>query len=367
MSASLPAQPVVRSEPALHPSVERAALIYARGDAVSAIGVLGEALAETGPGAPPRAAWLVLFDLHQLSGDRRAFESLAIDYVTRFESSPPAWVEPERDESGQRLSPAAEPIQVERLPARVDGEDALRLWQVLAQTSAERPILIDCTQVTALDEAGAAGLLAVLRDARSGADDCPVTVDGVENLLDAAQRSIADCTPGESEGGWMLAFLALRLLGRQSVFEDLAVRYCVALEVSPPSWEPPPSSVRLARPMDNSAVTNQRVPGPSPRGAPARRGAPGITLPLAGDADARTASDLRAIAELVPVRGTELSIDCRRLRRLDEPALAELRARVAQLHASGVKVNLLEPNRVVQALMQKAGLHRIARLRERRI
>ena len=369
MAVPIPAPPPsAKSEPALHPAMEQAALTYARGDPATAIEVLYQAIAQPGTPVLPQAAWLVLFDLYQLGGDRRAFESLAIDYVARFESSPPAWTDAPQPQARLASVRGSAGSRVETLAAGIDGAEALRVWQILAQSTADSPVVIDCSAVISVDEAGAGGLLAVLRDARSSANDQPVSLTGVEALLTAARHAMDGLPAGASEPAWMLAFFVLRLLDRQAEFEDLAVRYCMIFEVSPPSWEPPAASVRIESPPLIVSGAAQAAPVDRPAGTGlSARAAQRLTLPLTGDADERTGSDLRALSAVLPVRGTELVIDCRALRRLDEPALAELRARIAQFHASGVKVSLIEPNRVVQALMQKAGLHRIARLRERKI
>ena len=67
----------------------------------------------------------MLFELLQQRGDRAGFDSLTIEYVLRFESSPPAWIDYKDDDLaavaaavGRTPQPPSAPIIV--LPEAVD-------------------------------------------------------------------------------------------------------------------------------------------------------------------------------------------------------------------------------------------------------
>ncbi len=76
----------------VHPVVEEAAILYANGAAENAVSVIEAAL---GRGKLELAAeeqmWNLLFDLYQILGRREDFDKHALDYVVRFEKSPPPW------------------------------------------------------------------------------------------------------------------------------------------------------------------------------------------------------------------------------------------------------------------------------------
>src|SRR5690606_34690348 len=75
----------------LLPVFEEAAVLYSNGQSNEAAMILWQAIKENQLGQHTEQAWKMLFELYQAAGRRPEFESLAIDYASRFESSPPAW------------------------------------------------------------------------------------------------------------------------------------------------------------------------------------------------------------------------------------------------------------------------------------
>ena len=76
-----------------------------------------------------------------------------------------------------------------------------------------------------------------------------------------SHRSIQSGRRDPSDACWLLKLETLRFLGEQQQFEDLAIEYCVTYEVSPPSWEPMPKSIRL---HNSAAATRERSAARSP-------------------------------------------------------------------------------------------------------
>ncbi|HEX7988209.1 MAG TPA: hypothetical protein VF616_32180, partial [Duganella sp.] len=80
------------------PAVEEIAILYANGQDAAAEQLLTDSIAA---GADQdRTVWWMLFDLYQIGGQRERFDNLSIDYVSTFETSPPAGNAPAADAPG---------------------------------------------------------------------------------------------------------------------------------------------------------------------------------------------------------------------------------------------------------------------------
>jgi len=62
------------------------------------------------------------------------------------------------------------------------------------------------------------------------------------------------------EGYWTLLLEMLQWQNDRGEFEDRAVDFAVAFEVSPPSWEPPPPSADAAAPVGNAPAAAAERP-----------------------------------------------------------------------------------------------------------
>src|SRR5690606_12401557 len=70
--------------------------------------ILRAAVADGKPEQAVKDIWWMLFDLYQITGQQNLFESISIDYLSRFETSPPSWVRPApaNPDTGSRSAPA---------------------------------------------------------------------------------------------------------------------------------------------------------------------------------------------------------------------------------------------------------------------
>ncbi len=74
---------------------------------------------------------MMLLDLYKLTGQRERFESKVLDYATRFERSPPPWVDlssarvlPRKSDAAPLVNLAGELTgQAAPPPAQADGDD----------------------------------------------------------------------------------------------------------------------------------------------------------------------------------------------------------------------------------------------------
>jgi anti-anti-sigma regulatory factor len=96
---------------------------------------------------------------------------------------------------------------------------------------------LDLSAVISFDDPGArllADLLAQARKARLA-----LTIERPEKLRMALEPMLRKGRDG-GQGAWLLTLELMQWQHEQAGFEDRAVDFAVAFEVSPPSWEPPP-------------------------------------------------------------------------------------------------------------------------------
>ncbi|MBA3479500.1 MAG: hypothetical protein H0T52_14045, partial [Lautropia sp.] len=225
----------------LLPVFEEASVLYSNGQANEAAMILWQAIKENRLGPHTQQAWKMLFELYQAGGRRPEFESLAIDYASRFESSPPTW-------SDDLAKPApAEPralaASIIAFPSKLDAQAIRQVEQIQRAAQRNRPVDVDFSKIISVDPVGADLLLRVLVDFRKNGGE--MTLIGVEELRAALSATIVNGRRDQSDACWLLKLETLRFLGEQQRFEDLAIDYCVTYEVSPPSWEPMPAAMRL--------------------------------------------------------------------------------------------------------------------------
>lgn len=337
--------------------LEEAAIEFARGEAATASATLRLALIDADLGDFLKLGWLMLLDLHQLTGARQLFESLALDYAARFDAYPPIWTEGEGSVAGEEQMAAGSIIA---FPARIDDAIATRIDLVERGMAKRRETVIDFNAVETIDAAGASRLLTLLRRFENAPSRYALLVRHPQRLFGAARKAIEPGRRDESDACWRLALFALRLLDEAQRFEDLGIEYCVTYEVSPPSWEPLPRSIRLVgkalEPVDRGLGVATAIAPPAEPSA----------FVLAGEMIGRMHDRIKALRAFSGGR-PDVVIDCRKLRRIDFVAVGELLNEIVTLRTAGKQVLVVEPNRLVFALMLVMGIHELAEIRERRI
>ena len=232
-----PAQPagfeVHQQNPGLCSVLENAALLYASGQAAPARQLLEQGVASDHDAKLSPLAWLSLFDLMQRANDRNAFDQLSLQYVVQFERSAPAWEDTGKPASAKSAGgyvavtgklTGASSTQIEGLRRAIDK----------GVTHAR----IDLAQVAGFDDEGAKLLAQALAAARKR--QLPFTLQRSEKLRIALGQAIQQGVEA-GEGAWMLALELMQWMQDRETFENAAVDYAVAFELSPPSWEPPPA------------------------------------------------------------------------------------------------------------------------------
>jgi ABC-type transporter Mla MlaB component len=238
---------VVAANPGLCEVLENAALFYASGKADLARATLEHGVHADEDARTSPLAWLALFDVLQRAGDRAAFERTAMDYVVQFERSAPAWDE----RGGTAGAPKVAPAGFVQLSGKLTAESAAQidgLRRAVAKKIAKARL--DLAKVTGFDDAGARLLADALGAARAARFTLDITHSGpLRQALEAAVRQGRD----GGEGAWQLSLEMMQWQNDRAPFEDRAIEFAVAFELSPPSWEPPPITTTLGAAPEESA------------------------------------------------------------------------------------------------------------------
>ena len=366
--APLTDQPDAAATPASAPVVEESAILYANGQADLAEQMLRDSLGELG--RTERQPWWMLFDLYQAQGREQDFESIAIDYASHFETSPPAYTERAPRAAPQQAFAGVAPAV--RLAAALDARAAAQLHALCTPASAGTPVRLDFGAVRSAGVEGCACLLAGLQALRAGRRE--IELAGADALLAVLRPMLAIGERGSGEAPWLLLLELLRLLDREKDFEETAMDYCVTFEVSPPSFEAPLRSVPAGAP---AAIDAAAPAGAAQRFllAPVIEGdiAPLLAAIEAYAAStALAASDAEAASEAsAPMPGTQaeggpqsppIVLDCSRLARIGFAAANALHGRLRTLAAGGRQVELRELNHMVAALLRLLNYGDCARL-----
>jgi anti-anti-sigma regulatory factor len=228
---------VAEANPGLCAVLENAALLYANGNAAHARLVLEDGIANDDDAKTSPLAWLALFDLLQRSGDHVEYDRLSLQYVVAFERSAPS-----REELGNQARQGARPVAAGyvALTGKLNAGHAPQIANLLSASQKQSQLRLDLGSLTGADNAGAkllADAMAQLRRRRY-----PLLLQHPEKIRNALEHSVVQGR-GAGEGYWILLLELLQWQNDHKVFEDRAVEFAVAFEVSPPSWEPPPSSL----------------------------------------------------------------------------------------------------------------------------
>ncbi|HZI83954.1 MAG TPA: STAS domain-containing protein [Casimicrobiaceae bacterium] len=245
---------VAEANPGLCAVLENAALLYANGQSAPARAVLAQGIDEDNDAKSSPLAWLALFDLLQRAGERAAFDQLAMQYVVAFERSAPAW-----EERAPQARPGARPPAggYFALTGKLSSANAPQIENMLAASQKQPHVRLDLGSLTGADDAGAkllASALSVLRRRHYG-----LVLQHPEKIRRALESAVKQGRDA-GEGYWTLLLEMLQWQNDRGEFEDRAVDFAVAFEVSPPSWEPPPPSADAAAPVGNAPAAAAERP-----------------------------------------------------------------------------------------------------------
>jgi anti-anti-sigma regulatory factor len=246
---------VAEANPGLCAVLENAALLYANGQSQQARETLEKGIVDDDDAKVSPLAWLALFDLLQRADDRSAFDQLALQYVVAFERSAPAW-----EEGASRLRPGARPVAggYVGFTGKLTAAHAAQISNLLAATYRQPQVRMDLGSLTGADDAGAKLLADALGQLRKR--QYSLVLQHPEKIRRALDQSVMQ---GKSagEGYWILLLELMQWQNDHTTFEDRAIEFAIAFEVSPPSWEPPLAVTQPAPQADapDAAVENENV------------------------------------------------------------------------------------------------------------
>jgi len=237
---------VVEATPGLCAVLENAALLYANGQAQPARDVLERGIVDDDDAKMSPLAWLALFDLLQRADDRVTFDRLALQYVVAFERSAPAW-----EEGGSRLRPGARPAAggYVGFTGKLTASHAAQIANLLAATQRQPQVRMDLGSLTGADDAGAKLLADALAQLRKR--QYSLILQHPEKIRRALDQSVKQGR-NAGEGYWILLLELMQWQNDHKTFEDCAIEFAIAFEVSPPSWEPPLAVAAPAVPVVDS-------------------------------------------------------------------------------------------------------------------
>ena len=339
--------------PSSAPAVEEAAILYANGQPEAAEHALRASLDSTGNDRMP---WWMLFDLYQATAREDAFDSIAIDYASHFETSPPAYRPLAPAGSGSGHPPGGRGFSgvtpTASLSGCLDAAVGTQLARILAPApdaaAAAAPVRLAFSAVSGATPEGCTVLLDALQTLRRAGRE--LVLAGADHLVGVLRPMLVIGDGAASQAPWLLLLELLLLMHREKDFEETAMDYCVTFEVSPPSFEAPPRTA-LSVGTGPAAGTAAAVEGD-------RFLLPGI---VGGDSTAL----LDAIAAYAADRAA-LVLDCSRLARIDYAAasalVTRLRALAAQDEHTERAIELRDLNHLVAALLRLLGANEPIRL-----
>jgi anti-anti-sigma regulatory factor len=317
-------------------AAEEAAVLYANGSVEHAEQVLASLLDGEGGAHAGEGMWMMLLDLYRLSGQRARFDQRVIDYATRFEKSPPPWV----DLSNQSRRELSDKVPLVNLAGNLSGQAAKQFSQIGVIGRKGGAIRIDLARLRSIDDEGCGLLRSTLAElVREKVKVQLLTVQHVADML-ANQVNIGE---PERQDTWLLLLECMQYCNDQERFEQYAVDYAITFEVSPPSWEGrgegAPEAVQAA---EADAV-------------------PADTFVLEGELAGNNHESIRRLAAFAGTRRA-VTVDCQRLRRLDFVGAGTLFNILATLQAQGKLVVFENVNAMVAALLRVMGVDQVAQV-----
>jgi anti-anti-sigma regulatory factor len=225
---------VAQTNPGLCAVLENAALLYAAGQVEPARATLAAGVQSDHDTKLSPLAWLAMFDLLQRANQRAEFDQLALQYVVQFERSAPGWEESETSAAPSNAVAGGYVVLAGKLSAS-SGAQLMGLRRAIEKRVPHARL--DLSSVLTFDDAGAHLLADLLGQARR--HHVALVVERPEKLVAMADAMVKRGKDG-GQGAWLLSLELMQWRHEQAAFDDRAVDYAVAFEVSPPSWEPPP-------------------------------------------------------------------------------------------------------------------------------
>ncbi len=329
------------------PVIYEAAILYAADYYDAARETLKEHM-KTDEGKSSIRTWLMLFDLLQLTHNRREFEALSMMFTVQFERSPPAWTaesgdtDPRRKEKRERkdlflMAPDANGAllsEIDRLEAF-----AKEIGTCRVELNKVKSILAEEAELFSI-------VFQRLRRAK-----ILLWFNGLDDFSAVLKASINEAggTISASQGWWSLLFELTILDGRVDEYEELGLEYAVAFEISPPPWEV------VVRPTGIA----ESAPGADRNSPAAAALAAQVGFPLNGVVGQNSKEMLQQLSIFAAAK-QEVLVDMSGLLRIDFAVAGQFFEAVRAIQLSQKRVILSNLNELVAALLEVFGMSKHA-------
>jgi anti-anti-sigma regulatory factor len=337
-SAAPKAIEVAQANPGLCAVLENAALLFANAQDAAARELLEQGIQTDQDTKLSPLAWLALFDLMQRGNDRTAFDQLAMQFVLQFERSAPPWDDTIAPPAGDKSIGGGYIAVTGKLS---HGSSAQLEGLKRALEKCVPRARLDLASVTGFDDAGARLLAEYLARARN--QRMELAIQRPEKLVAALGAAVAQGKAG-GEGAWLLSLELLQWQHEHATFDERAVDFAVAFELSPPSWEPPPHS-------HGDKAGEAKSAGRQPRRAPVDQ----ETLVWEGVLAGATPLRLSGLDDFAG-RHSVASIDMTNVERMDFVFAGALLNAITRIEGHGKAVQILGATPIVRALLLLIGI-----------
>ncbi|MDR7380182.1 hypothetical protein J2X19_004884 [Rhodoferax ferrireducens] len=362
-----------------NPELEEAAIRFANGDTEGAESAL-YTLLRAEPAPDSRAeVWLALFDLYRATGLQDGFDTVGIDYATRFGHSGPAWFSIP-DQAGQLPAAGAQADMAGSdsghfswaCPSVLSAAAVSGLQSALRQRTPS-VVQIGWTSLSVIDSAAVEGLGALFADWTHEAVQLKF-LDG-DRLEEVVKSYTRTGDPGVNQAWWRLRLDLLRAQQNPDAFDMVALEYCITYEVSPPSWQEAVCSY-VALDEDGSvsmpaALDGMRSDRPEFKDSDIGMGATQMsslppTLSVLTGLVLGDASSALAGVDAPAENGGVLIVSCDHLMRIDFSAAGSVLNWAAVQHAAGHQVQFTGLHRLAAIFFNVIGINEYAKVIPRR-
>jgi anti-anti-sigma regulatory factor len=330
------------------PTAQEAAVLYSANHADAATALLNAEIHDP-VGRNNKQAWLMLFDLHQVTRNRKEFDALSMLFTVKFEQSPPMWTEEAESSDPRRNTQSRERKDFFALKPAPTGELLGEIDKFVAFAESQGTVRLDVSKVASLTAEEAVRLAAALGQLRK--KQLPMWFNNLDALEKVLRATMNERTPEEQKPYWLLLFELLILQGRMNDFEELGMEFAVAYEMSPPSWEV----------YVNKVAEAAKATAP----AAAARAAPETGFALKGVLSASSAGQVAELSAHA-ASTTEVAVDMSKLLRIDFAYTAAFFDAIKAIQLAGKRVILTDINELNAALLEALGVNRYAILVRRK-
>jgi anti-anti-sigma regulatory factor len=324
------------------PAIEEAAILFANGQTEEARARAQKALDGEDLGAWKLQMWLMLFDVLQTLGRKSEFEDKSLEFVVKFERSPPVWVDAPVAAVRQNPNLRTGGLAAVSLTGTLGAASAQAFEQLKKAAERQPKLRLDFAKLQGIEPAGCTLLRDALRGFKAAKKDVYLT--GEPRIFQLLREAAKAGDKSIDAAVWLLLLDLYQMLGMQNEFEEAAVDYAVTYEVSPPSWETPPPRPRpleMSQPMATVGGDDAFM----------------IVGEVAGSSD-QLFADITAYA----AGASPVTIDCSAARRIDFVNAGRLLNVLEKQKAEGKELVVRGAGEMIIALFAVMGITKIARI-----